>query len=59
MTTTQPAWFKSSHSDDEGAECVEVAAQPDTIRIRDSKHPNGPQLAVPAHAWADFITYCR
>ncbi|MEV8478572.1 DUF397 domain-containing protein [Streptomyces sp. NPDC051173] len=57
MTTPPSAWCKSSYSDDEGAECVEIAAQPDTIHIRDSKRRNGPQLAVPAHAWADFISY--
>ncbi|MGW1076440.1 DUF397 domain-containing protein [Streptomyces sp. NPDC002537] len=51
------AWFKSSHSDEEGAECVEIAALPQAIHIRDSKHQHGPRLAVPAAAWAHFVSH--
>ncbi|MEH6374350.1 DUF397 domain-containing protein [Streptomyces sp. KLMMK] len=53
----QLAWFKSSYSDDEGDNCVEVADGPRGIHIRDSKQRSGPQLAVGATAWADFLTY--
>ncbi|WKK25828.1 DUF397 domain-containing protein [Streptomyces olivoreticuli] len=59
MKSTELTWFKSSYSDDEGAECVEIATIPYTIHIRDSKRKNGPQLAVPTTAWAHFINYCR
>ncbi|MEU3754124.1 DUF397 domain-containing protein [Streptomyces olivoreticuli] len=52
------AWFKSSYSGGAGGECVEIAATPHTVHIRDSKHAHGPQLAVPTTAWADFISYC-
>ncbi|GHF17608.1 DUF397 domain-containing protein [Streptomyces griseoluteus] len=48
-------WFKSSYSGNDGPECVEVALTPDHIHIRDSKTQNGPQLAVPAATWTDFI----
>ncbi len=59
MTINESAWFKSSYSDTEGAECVEVAAPtPQTVHIRDSKRTHGPQLAVPTNAWADFISHC-
>ncbi|MDX3224454.1 DUF397 domain-containing protein [Streptomyces sp. ME19-01-6] len=35
--------------------CVEVATNaPDTVAIRDSKHPEGPILGVPPAAWAAF-----
>lgn len=51
----QLKWFKSSYSDDEGADCVEVALF-GTIHIRDSKNPSGPQLTVTASAWAAFIS---
>ncbi|CAM5709410.1 hypothetical protein SHIRM173S_11409 [Streptomyces hirsutus] len=34
--TDQLKWFKSSYSDNEGGNCVEVALAP-TIHIRDSK----------------------
>ncbi|MFF7228889.1 DUF397 domain-containing protein [Streptomyces sioyaensis] len=52
------AWQKSSYSDQgNGNECIEVATTPDTIHIRDSKTPHGPQLRVHPTAWADFLTY--
>ncbi|MGW7595004.1 DUF397 domain-containing protein [Streptomyces asiaticus] len=49
----------SSYSSNDGPECVEVATTParDTIHIRDSKNPNGPQLAVTPTAWTAFVTY--
>ncbi|MEU5031709.1 DUF397 domain-containing protein [Streptomyces milbemycinicus] len=51
------AYFKSSYSASNSNDCVEVATTPDTIRIRDSKHPHGPQLAVTLAAWTAFLTY--
>ncbi|MFI8945641.1 DUF397 domain-containing protein [Streptomyces sp. NPDC053750] len=49
-------WFKSSYSSSgDGNDCVEVATTPATIHIRDSKHPDGPYLAVPPAAWAAFV----
>ncbi|MFB8775461.1 DUF397 domain-containing protein [Streptomyces broussonetiae] len=50
----QLTWFKSSYSDDEGGDCVEVALAA-TIHIRDSKAPTGQQLHISAPAWAAFI----
>ncbi|PJJ03309.1 uncharacterized protein DUF397 [Streptomyces sp. 2333.5] len=51
-------WFKSSYShQSDGNECIEVAATPHTIHIRDSKTPHGPQLRVHPTTWADFLTY--
>lgn len=38
-------WRKSSHSDSEGGNCVEVAGIPTAIAVRDSKNPDGPNLA--------------
>ncbi|MER5305841.1 DUF397 domain-containing protein [Streptomyces lasiicapitis] len=57
--STQPelAWFKSSYSGSSGDDCVEVAHCPAAIRVRDSKNPRGPQLALAPTAWADFLTY--
>ncbi|MGW8556234.1 DUF397 domain-containing protein [Streptomyces tubercidicus] len=52
------AWQKSSYSgDSDSNECLEVAACRDTIHIRDSKNPDGPQLRLQPSAWADFVTY--
>ncbi|NKQ28834.1 DUF397 domain-containing protein, partial [Streptomyces galbus] len=35
--TDQPTWCKSTYSDSEGGNCVEVAVTPETVRVRDSK----------------------
>ncbi|MGW0964142.1 DUF397 domain-containing protein [Streptomyces gelaticus] len=51
-------WFKSSYSSNgnEG-DCVEVAAAPDSVRVRDSKNVQGARLAFAPGAWADFVPY--
>ncbi|WP_221357120.1 DUF397 domain-containing protein [Streptomyces beigongshangae] len=48
-------WFKSTHSGDEGGECVEVAVDRAAIRVRDSKELSGPQLAFTRDAWSGFV----
>lgn len=49
-------WRKSSYSTENGEECLEVADNiPSTIPVRDSKHPHGPRLFVPAPSWTEFI----
>ncbi|APY90972.1 DUF397 domain-containing protein [Streptomyces alfalfae] len=50
-------WTKSSHSGDQGGECVEVAHTPATIHVRDSKNPEGPALRVAPSAWTEFLTH--
>ncbi|RZU12718.1 DUF397 domain-containing protein [Streptomyces sp. BK239] len=60
MSTAEPAphaWIKSSYSGNEGGECLEAAATPGTIHIRDSKAPARARLAFPADEWAAFVTY--
>lgn len=51
------AWFKSSYSTNEGANCVEVAGTPGVIHVRDSKDKSGPQLAFEPAAWEAFVTF--
>jgi hypothetical protein len=49
-------WRKSSYSNQEGDDCVEVAdGIPGVIPVRDSKNPQGPALPFPATSWAVFI----
>ncbi|MFH8403407.1 DUF397 domain-containing protein [Streptomyces sp. NPDC018019] len=57
MTYVELAWSKSSYSSEQSADnnCVEVAATPTTVHIRDSKNKTGPALAVPPTAWAEFL----
>ncbi|GAA2561417.1 MULTISPECIES: DUF397 domain-containing protein [Streptomyces] len=50
-------WIKSSHSTSDGPSCVEIAATPGTIHVRDSKNPNGPRLALTPTTWAAFLPY--
>ncbi|MCX4758364.1 DUF397 domain-containing protein [Kitasatospora purpeofusca] len=51
------AWFKSSYSSNEGAQCVEVAETPGVVHVRDSKDKTGPQLAFEPAAWKAFINF--
>ncbi|CAL9572323.1 hypothetical protein SUDANB176_04865 [Streptomyces sp. enrichment culture] len=56
--TSDLAWFKSSYSSSsEGDSCVEVATEPGTVHVRDSKDVEGPRLAFAPAAWADFVPY--
>ncbi|MEU0760152.1 DUF397 domain-containing protein [Streptomyces microflavus] len=48
-------WFKSSYSDGDGGNCIEVAAHPSTVHIRDSKVTDGPVLTVEPAAWNAFV----
>ncbi|MFE0252569.1 DUF397 domain-containing protein [Streptomyces sp. NPDC059010] len=50
-------WYKSSYSAGDQGECLEVATTPDTVRVRDSKDKQGPQLVLSPSAWADFTSY--
>ncbi|MGA5064673.1 DUF397 domain-containing protein [Streptomyces exfoliatus] len=49
-------WRKSSYSDGDGGNCVEVLDDfPGVVPVRDSKNPSGPALIVPASAWTAFV----
>ncbi|MGW2043054.1 DUF397 domain-containing protein [Streptomyces virginiae] len=47
------AWSKASYS--ANGECVEVAAQPCRVAVRDSKDPDGPAFTVGTAAFAAFV----
>lgn len=47
-------WTKSSYSSNDGPQCVEVAAAPGTVHVRDSKDVSRPGFAVSAAGWAAF-----
>ena len=51
----RPEWIKSSYSTADGPDCVEAAAVPDLILVRDSKDPEGPRLNLTPAAWAAFL----
>ncbi|TPQ15859.1 DUF397 domain-containing protein [Streptomyces sporangiiformans] len=49
-------WRKSTYSDGNGGDCIEVAdGVPNIVPVRDSKVPDGPVLVFPADAWAAFV----
>ncbi|MER5843346.1 DUF397 domain-containing protein [Streptomyces prasinus] len=54
MTTTEPAWVKSSYSGSSGDNCVEVAMRPEAVHVRDSKDTRRRALAVSRRAWSAF-----
>jgi hypothetical protein len=53
------SWFKSSYSGSDGGDCVEVAAAPGTMHVRDSKDSGGPMLSFPHDAWSAFVAYAK
>ncbi|MET9500445.1 DUF397 domain-containing protein [Streptomyces sp. NPDC006622] len=53
----QLTWHKSSYSSEEGGECVEVAARPGTVHVRDSKDTTRAALAVHPTAWTTFVEF--
>lgn len=57
---TQATWRKSSYSNSDGGQCVEVSdGFPGVVPVRDSKVPTGPALVFPAHAWQAFVRTLR
>ncbi|MGN5378552.1 DUF397 domain-containing protein [Streptomyces lasalocidi] len=57
MNTSELTWFKSSYSSGGDGDCVEIAASPTTIHIRDSKAKEGPVLGLSPAAWSVFVTF--
>jgi hypothetical protein len=54
--TTPDNWRKSSYSGSgDGNACVEIAARPTHISIRDSKAPAQGTLTFPTEAFASFL----
>ncbi|MFG3590456.1 DUF397 domain-containing protein [Streptomyces sp. NPDC047990] len=61
MNVEQPvpelAWFKSSYSSGAGGECIEVAANPCRVHVRDSKDTTRAALAVQPTTWTAFVEF--
>ncbi|MFJ2090222.1 DUF397 domain-containing protein [Streptomyces sp. NPDC087901] len=55
--STDLQWFKSSHSSEEGGNCVEVATRPHAIHVRDSKDLTVPALTLSPSAWTAFLKH--
>jgi hypothetical protein len=49
-------WRKSSYSNQDGGQCVEVSDDFEVVvPVRDSKNPHGPVLVFPADGWTSFV----
>ncbi|MDX3091554.1 DUF397 domain-containing protein [Streptomyces sp. ME02-6978a] len=49
-------WRKSSYSNADGGNCVEVAdGFPGAVPVRDSKNTDGPALELSVQAWDRFV----
>jgi hypothetical protein len=49
-------WRKSTYSNGEGGNCVEVAdGFPGVVPVRDSKVPGGAVLLIGSGAWTEFV----
>lgn len=53
------AWRKSSYSQLNGEECLEVADGFTNVPVRDSKNPGGPVITVSSEAFAAFVGAVR
>ena len=54
----ESTWRKSTYSDANGGQCVEVAAD-GAILVRDTTDRDGCWLSVPADAWERFTASLR
>lgn len=56
---TAATWRRSSYSNSDGGQCLEVAERLPVVPVRDSKNPDIPALVFPAPAWASFVAAVR
>ncbi|WP_055529431.1 DUF397 domain-containing protein [Streptomyces graminilatus] len=52
-------WRRSSYSNTDAGQCLEVADDLSAVPVRDSKTPDGPALILGATAWTSFVTAVR
>ncbi|MEU2577754.1 DUF397 domain-containing protein [Streptomyces anulatus] len=53
-------WRKSSYSNQDGGQCLEVAdGFAPIVPVRDSKTPHGPVLTFAADGWSSFVSAVR
>jgi hypothetical protein len=52
---SQATWRKSSRSQLQESECIEVAEVNDAVAVRDSKDADGPVLTLNAATWRSLL----
>ncbi|NEB38015.1 DUF397 domain-containing protein [Streptomyces sp. SID14515] len=58
-TAPRPARGRTGPAPDNAGNCVEVAACPHSVHVRDSKVTVGPAFAVAPDAWSAFVTWAE
>lgn len=54
------AWRRSSYSNQDGGDCLEVAdGHPGFLPVRDSKWPGGPIVRFASAPWSAFVVVLR
>lgn len=48
-------WYKSSYSNPNGNECIEVSSSNNAVGIRDSHNPDSTVLAFDHSEWTNFL----
>ncbi|MGW1817195.1 DUF397 domain-containing protein [Streptomyces sp. NPDC002125] len=57
LDLTAAIWHRSSYSNQDGGQCLEVAGGfTGVIPVRDSKNPQGPALTFAAEGWSSFVS---
>ncbi|MFC9972322.1 DUF397 domain-containing protein [Spirillospora sp. NPDC127200] len=59
MDVRKALWRKSSYSEPNGGDCVEVAGVAGIVAIRDSKHPTGLKLLVGRDAFSRLADHIK
>ncbi len=60
MDNSHLTWRKSTYSGGNGGDCVEMASVVGPlVAVRDSKDPNGPNLAFTTPMWQSFVQRLR
>nr|WP_141587204.1 DUF397 domain-containing protein [Actinomadura sp. WMMA1423] len=52
-------WRKSQRSEAQGDACVELAALPGGVGVRDSKDPDAGHITLPREAFRRLLEQCR
>ncbi|SNS52767.1 protein of unknown function [Actinomadura meyerae] len=56
MEELKATWRKSTHSSNQGDDCVELADLGEVVGLRDSKDPDGPKLVMRRAEFSALLT---